>query len=200
MYKSEDFKKCLFDPFKSDIFKSYEQLSVIKSVSGEINDKLMKYIIVVYDYNSPIVYKNRDLKTRKQQGAEFAGYDLMNDGAINGIINLEYDYVVDAIDLFLKRFIHNRIWYMISCNESIFWEYGKRMMSPVSAKDDAGKSMTEKAVTEAMVLKTKLSEDMQSIDERLDSSYKRLYGDENSNKFLNRATTPEIVAKERHNK
>ncbi len=199
MYKAEDFKKCLFNPIKEDLFSNYDQLHVIKKINSAISDKLMKYIIAVYDFNSPIVYKNRDLKTRKQQGAEFAGYDLMNDGSINGIMNLEYDYVVEAVDVFLKQFIHNRIWYMISCNESIFWEYGKRMISPVKDSED-GKKMTEKAITEAMVLKTKLSEDMQSIDERLDASYKRLYGDEHANKFMNRATTPEIIAKERHTK
>lgn len=196
MYKKEDFSKCLFNPCLEDVFASYPQLEKIKNISPNIDNKFMKYIICVYDYRSPIVIQNRELKIRKQVAAEFCGYDLINDN-IKHIFNIDVDYVLQAIDTFLKSFIHSRIWYMICCNENIFWEYGQRMLSPVTNKDDAGKPMTEKAITEAMALKTKLSEDMASIDERLDAAYKRLYGNESLSKFISGGTTPERIANER---
>jgi hypothetical protein len=196
MYQKENFSKCLFNPNVEDILGKYSQLAIIKQVYPSITNQLMKYIIVVYDYNSPIVYNNRDLKTRKQQGAEFAGYDLLKDD-LNKIFNLEEDGVLKAVDCFLKSFIHSRTWYMICSNESIFWEYGQRMLKPVGNQEEGGKPMSEKDLIAAMTAKTKLSEDMASIDERLDTAYKKLYGDENQSRFLNRATTPEQIAKER---
>ena len=199
MFKQSDFSKCLFNPYTEDLFKTYKQLSVFKDISINIDDKLMKYIIVVYDYNSPIVLKYRDLKVRKQQGAEFSGYSVL-DESMQSIFNLEEEYMLKAVDLFLKKFIHNRTWYMICANESIFWEYGQRMLKPVGAEEEGGKKLSEKDLIAAMQAKTKLSEDMSSIDERLDSGYKRLYGDENMGRFTNRATTPESIARERHEK
>ena len=199
MFKQSDFSRCLFNPFLEDLFKEYKQLSVFKDISKMIDNRLMKYIIVVYDYNSPIVLKYRDLKIRKQQAAEFCGYDIMKD-TMDIIFNLEEDYMLKAVDLFLKKFIHNRTWYMICANESIFWEYGQRMLKPVGSEEEGGKKLSEKDLIAAMQAKTKLSEDMSAIDERLDSGYKRLYGDENMRRFTNRATTPESIARERQEK
>lgn len=198
MYKESEFNRCLFNPCVKDMFVAYPQLVKIKDVSNKVDNKLMKYIVCVYDYRSPIVAHNRELKIRKQVAAEFCGYDFIKED-LKYLFNIEADYVLLAIDLFLKSFIHSRVWYMICCNENIFWEYGQRMLSPVANKDDAGKPMTEKAITEAMALKTKLSEDMASIDERLDAAYKRLYGNESLDKFISGATTPERIAFERKN-
>lgn len=197
MYKESEFSKCIFNPCVVDMFVEYPQLGKIQSISYKIDNKLMKYIVCVYDYRSPIVTNNRELKIRKQLAAEFVGYDMQKED-VRSIFNIEENYLLQAIDTFLKSFIHSRTWYMICCNESIFWEYGQRMLAAVSNKDEGGKAMTGKAVTEAMILKTKLSEDMAAIDERLDAAYKRLYGDEQSNKFIKGATTPERIAAERN--
>lgn len=195
MYAEKDFEKCLFNPCEVDMFVSYPQLKKIQDISPLIDNKLMKYIVCVYDYKSPIVTNNRDLKVRKQVAAEFAGYDFLKND-ISHIFNISEEYIMKAIDTFLKTFIHSRTWYMICCNEGIFYEFGQRMLLPVTTKDEGGKPMTEKALTETMVLKTKLSDDMASIDERLDAAYKRLYGNEQIDKFIG-ATTPERVAYER---
>lgn len=197
-YTEKDFSKCIFNPCVDNIFKSYPQLNLIKEIYSDIEDKLIKYIICVYDYNSPIVMKHRDLKVRKQQAAEFSGYEVMSD-SMEGIYSLSDTNVLKCVDTFLKKFIHNRTWYMICANESIFWEYGQRMLQPVGNKDEGGKQLSEKDLIAAMQAKTKLSEDMQGLDDRLDVQYKRLYGGEIVDKFLSSATTPERMAKERFN-
>lgn len=199
MYKEIEFSKCLFNPCVDNIFSTYPQLNKIKSIDKKVDDKLMKYIICVYDYRSPVVIHNRELKIRKQVAAEFCGYDVLKDD-LKYLFNIEEEYVLKAIDLFLKSFIHSRIWYMICCNENIFWEYGQRMLKPVGTIDeDGGKKLSEKDLIAAMQAKTKLSEDMFAIDERLDAAYKRLYGNESLNKFISGATTPERIAAERKN-
>lgn len=192
-YTEKEFSKCLFNPCVDNIYDAYPQLKEIEHLG--VSSKLMKYIIAVYDYKSPIVLNNRELKIRKQLAAEFAGYDLMNDDLVP-IFNLEYEAVIKGVDLFLKKFIYNRIWYMICCNENIFYEYGQRMLCPIQ-REEGGKPMSEKDIIAAMQLKTKLSDDMATIDERLDAAYKRLYGGEQVDKFLSGSTTPERMAFER---
>lgn len=199
MYERKEFDKCLFNPCEVDMFVSYPQLIDLQKISENIDNKLIKYIVCVYDYRSPVVVNNRELKVRKQVAADFAGYDVLNSD-LKYLYNIEPDYMLQAIDYFLKTFIHSRVWYMICCNEHIFWEYGQRMLKPVTNKGEDGKPMTEKAITEAMALKTDLSKDMSDIDERLDAAYKRLYGDERADRFINAATTPERVATERAKK
>lgn len=199
MYKELEFSKCLFNPFVDDVFKSYPQLGKIKAIDKKIDNKLMKYIICVYDYRSPIVIHNRELKIRKQVAAEFAGYNVLEED-LKYLFNIEEEYVLKAIDTFLKSFIHSRTWYMICCNENIFWEYGQRMLKPVGVmEEEGGKKLSEKDLIAAMQAKTKLSEDMSAIDERLDAAYKRLYGNESIDKFISSATTPERIAYERKN-
>ena len=200
MYSEKDFSKCTFNPSVQDVFTAYPQLSKIKSISEKIDSRLMKYIICVYDYRSPIVINNRELKIRKQVAAEFSGYDVLNSN-LKYLSNIEEDYVLRAIDMFLKSFIHSRVWYMICCNEKVFWEYGERMLKPIGLTEEGegGKKLSEKDLIAAMQAKTKLSEDMAAIDERLDAAYKRLYGDERIDKFLSAGTTPERVAYERAN-
>lgn len=197
MYKESDFSKCLFNPCTPNIFVTYPQLNKIKDIDSRIDSRLMKYIICVYDYRSPIVVHNRELKIRKQVAAEFCGYDFVKED-LKYLFNIDEDYVLKAIDTFLKSFIHSRIWYMICCNENIFWEYGQRMLKPVGIMDEeGGKKLSEKDLISAMQAKTKLSEDMAAIDERLDAAYKRLYGNESLDKFISGATTPERIAFER---
>jgi len=198
MYKKEEFSKCLFNPCVEDMFSTYPQLKKIKEISRLIDNKLIKYIVCIYDYRSPIVLHNRELKIRKQVAAEFCGYDLLKED-LKPIFNIEQDYVLQAIDTFLKSFIHSRVWYMICCNENIFWEYGQRMLMPVGNMGEEGKKLSEKDLIAAMQAKTKLSEDMAAIDERLDAAYKRLYGSESIDKFMSGATTPEKIAAERKN-
>lgn len=175
MYKESEFNKCLFNPCVVDMFVQYPQLSKIQSISDKIDNKLMKYIVCVYDYRSPIVTNNRELKIRKQLAAEFVGYNIQKDD-LKPIYNIEYDYLLKAIDTFLKLFIHSRTWYMICCNESIFWEYGQRMLASVIA-------FSVIALPPSSLFET---------------DYKRLYGDEQSNKFIKGATTPERIAAERN--
>ena len=64
----KEFEKCLFDPRVVDMFVSHQSLSDIQKIDSRIDNKLMKYISCVYDYKSPIVIHNRDLKVRKRLG------------------------------------------------------------------------------------------------------------------------------------
>jgi len=187
----KEFEKCLFDPRVVDMFVSYQSLSDIQKIDSRIDNKLMKYISCVYDYKSPIVIHNRDLKVRKRLGAEFAGYNEDKDD-VETIYGLGEDYILQAVDIFLKDFVHNRTWNLIVCNESLFYEYSKRILEPISPSE----KKNDKDIIAAMIAKATLTENMASICDRLDIDYKKLYG-EDIIQLSSFATSPYSIAYER---
>lgn len=185
-----DFSKCLFNPNKKDLFVAYPNLMTIKGIT----EKLMRYIIMVYDYNSPLVKEHRDLKLRKQEAAKLSGYDLDKDRAyLDLLYALRDDIALKAVDKFLKEFIHSRLWYRICGDEHLYWEAGLRMLKSVETDDSKDKDSIA-----SLKAKAELGENMQEIDLRLDAAYKKLYGDDIVH-FIRKPSTPETIAQERRN-
>lgn len=173
-YQSSDFSRCLFDPTKKGLLKAYQRLNNI----GIIDEKLLKYIICAYDFNSPFVKEYKDLKLRKQSAAQFAGFSLENDD-LEYLFDFKNEDIVNAIDVYLKEFMCTMLWYGIVANEQVYYEYGKRMMQPIEDKDTK-----EKDVMSAISIKSKLSEDMANIRGRIEADYKKLYGDDELEKVI----------------
>lgn len=199
MYTEADFKRTLFNPLHEDMFARYPQLSMIKGISPEINNRVMKYIACVYDYQSPFVRDYRNLVVRKQEAARFAGYSLVEDAAILKIMfELDNEIYLKAVDVFLKEFIRSRLWALISGQETLFWEFNIRVMQPISEKGKDEKAISEKEMIAAMAAKTSLSSSQIDLISQIETGYQSLYGDD-VKKFTNRSTSPEQVASERAN-
>ena len=187
MYTERDFNKCLFNPCKKDLFVVYPRLMTIKN----IKEKLIRYVIAVYDYNSPIVKEYRDLRIRKQQAAEFAGYNLSSDGDyLESLFSLKDNDALDCIDRFIKEFINSRLWARIMADEEFYWQTFKRMTKPIEDSTDG----RDKANVDAFLSKGKLGEEMEKIELRIDAAYRKLYGDEDASKFVVKRATPEDMA------
>lgn len=181
MYKDQDFNKTLFNPLKKgSIFEAYPRLEKLKDIG--VDERLVKYIICVYDYNSPFVRDYKDLKLRKQTAAQFVGYDLGKDASLlDDLFDFKNSTFIDAVDIFLKEFINSMLYYGICANEQTYWEYGKRMMQPIDAADSK-----EKDIISAIATKSKLSEDMANIRGRIENDYRKLYGDDDLEKAVNK--------------
>lgn len=199
MYSEVDFKKMLFNPLHEDIFVRYPQLDIIKKISPEITNKVMKYIICVYDYNSPFVRDYRSLTVRKQEAARFVGYSLIEDEPILKIIfELSNEIYLKAVDVFLKEFVRSRLWALISGQETLFWEFNIRVLQPINGTGKDGKEIGEKETIAAMAAKTALSNSQIDLISQIETGYQSLYGDD-VKKFTNRSTSPEQIASERAN-
>lgn len=199
MYTDIDFKKMLFNPLHEDLFVRYPQLSIIQKISTEINNKVMKYIACVYDYNSPFVRDYRNLTVRKQEVARFAGYSLVENAAILKVIfELDNEIYLNAVDMFLKEFVRSRLWALISGQETLFWEFNIRVLQPIDKVGVGDKKPTEKDIIAAMAAKTSLSNSQIDLISQIETGYQSLYGDD-VKKFTNRSTSPEQIASERAN-
>jgi len=190
MYKYQDFTSCLFNPLEKNLLVKYPQLIVLLPKCKD-DEKVLRFIISMYDPNNPVVRENRDPLLRKKSCAVLAGFDLIKDEAfLEEIFNYTNEEIVEKTDRFLKEFVHIRLWSMICANEQTFFEYSKRMMKPV---EEAGAK--EKDLMSAIAIKSKLSEDMDAINNRLDSYYDKLYGDADlKNKVQKVRISPESMS------
>ncbi|MEJ7827162.1 MAG: hypothetical protein WKF91_03175 [Segetibacter sp.] len=181
-YTEKDFAGCLFNPLRKDIFKAYPRLTeLIKPFDEEVDDKSfadhekrIRYIIALYDPKSPLGKDYPEWTRRKQEAALLAGFNLTKDSALlTDIFTCMDEFVLYGIHVFLRQFVKDRLWGKIVANEETFWEYQLRLMTPIAKMKKDKDEMT------AIVVKTKLSDDLDTIGSRVDSYKKEFYcGDE----------------------
>ncbi len=93
------------------------------------------------------------------------------------------------VNEFLRK-QNNRIWSMIVSNEQTFFEYQTKLLSPVEGERD-------KDILQALQIKSKIMDDLNTINDRLDSYYMKLYGEDQELLKVIKADkrlTPEFIA------
>lgn len=185
-YTEKDFIRCRFNPLKKNLFESYPEL-IDLSHDDMYNESIAKYIITAYDPESPVVKRYRDVKQRKTLAIELAGItDITFAEQLN---ELGFPFLVDAIDVYLKVHAKSMLWYMICSNEQTFYEYGRRLLQPIKDQETR-----EKDLISAIATKSRLSEDMQTLYERIKKGYLELYDDENLEEKVSSGFKPEQYA------
>jgi hypothetical protein len=169
-----DYAKMEFDPtVKKSLTTAYPKL---KSIVGSGDDKMLRYVLLMYDVNSPLRQNHPELGKRKQFAASLAGYDLAKDDVtalFDFKINDEpYEELLDMIINYLK-YQNNWVWAMIVSNEQAFFEYNRRVMMPVEGSKD-------KDILQAINIKTQIMSSQDEIYQRLQKYYRDLSGGDGS--------------------
>lgn len=207
-YTSETFKNCQFSPFDEFPFRAYPRLKEIivkddhialNEEDGETDnhisvpdDKMVRYIIALYDPKSPLIKGEGNLLRRKEVAAQIAGFDLVKDEAMLEVIyDCKYEHVVLMIQNFLRYFVKDMEWAMLVSYESAFWEFQSRIMQPIERGDK------DKDLVSAVQSKTKLTEDINDVYQKYQAAKDRFYGNDTvliqaANKI--KRFTPEGVA------
>lgn len=188
-YTLSSFATCMFNPLEKNITTKYPRLSTLQ-LSDE---NLLRFILLMYDPASPLIRDFRDLPMRQQTAAALAGFSLETDEAILAeLFTYQIEEVVTATDIFLKEFVHIRLWSMICANEQTFYEYAERLMLPIAKMSGKG----DKDILQATAIKSKLSEDMDAIYNRLDGYYAKMYDDSAlKDKVQRKRITPETMGR-----
>ncbi len=185
----KDFTKCVFNPaIKGNLFKAYPALKELTNgEEGEEKERLLRYILAMYDQNSPLIRAYPDLGHRKQVAALIAG--IKSEKILDELFANKIDWVLPATAQFLRLYGQSRLWAMIVATESQFWEFQQRLIMPVSAEKD-------KEILQSIEIKSKISAELDLMDSRLASYYSRLYGDDDELQSLSRARriTPTTIA------
>lgn len=175
MIDDKEFLRMEFNPtVKKQLTVVYPKL---KELVGSVDDKQLRYVIFMYDINSPLRSHYPDLAKRKEFAADLAGYDLMKDDVTTlfefRTKNEEDEYVPDEdmIKLIIKylKYQNNWVWSMIISNEQAFYEYNMRVMMPVDGNRD-------KDILQAINIKTQIMSSQDEIYSRLQRYYKDLSG------------------------
>ena len=174
MIDEREYKRMEFDPtVKKNLTTVYPKL---KDIVGVVDDKMIRYVILMYDYNSPLRHHYPELGKRKQFAASIAGYDLMKEDVTTLFdfkINDEpYEELLDIIISYLK-YQNNWVWSMIVSNEQAFYEYNRRVMMPVEGNRD-------KDILQAINIKTQIMSSQDDIYQRLQKYYRDLSGGDES--------------------
>jgi hypothetical protein len=191
IFNTEDFRKMIFNPFKvkGSLKKKYPKMKMFSSFQSA-DDQMIAYVLYMYDQNTPMKEQFPDLKIRKEQAALLSGYDLVKDNEVlHNIFFFQSSELVDMVDEFLRK-QNNRIWSMIVSNEQTFFEYQTKLLSPVEGDRD-------KDILQALQIKSKIMDDLNTINDRLDSYYMKLYGeDQELLKTIkaDKRLTPEFIA------
>lgn len=151
-------------------------------------DRFIKYVLFLYDANTPLKEHYPDLKIRKEQAALMSGFKL-EDELLQSIFFFTDSKILVMVDEFLKK-QNNRVWSMIVSNEQTFFEYQTKLLRPVDGDKD-------KDILQALQIKSKIMDDLNTINDRLESYYMKLYGEDDIllNKIkADKRLTPEFIA------
>jgi hypothetical protein len=192
-----DFSKMKFAVNKpkptDDLLKKVPSLSLVKQFAiceSNNRDKMIRYCLYMYDSGSPLISMFPDIKQRKIEAATISGFTKDEDEEIMKLYTFENSEFLKMVHEFLV-YQNNRVWAMIVSSEQTFYEYQQKLLKPVTDADG------DKNLLQATQIKSKLMEDCDSINQRLEGYYRKFYGDDEelvkkSDSF--RRFTPEDIA------
>jgi len=170
MIDEREYKKMEFDPTVKKIMTvAYPKL---KEIVGTEDDKMLRYVLLMYDINSPLRQHYPELGKRKEFAAAIAGYDLMKDNVVSLFdFKIDDEPHNDLLDVIMKylKYQNNWVWSMIVSNEQAFYEYNRRVMMPVEGNRD-------KDILQAINIKTQIMTSQDEIYQRLQKYYRDLSG------------------------
>lgn len=175
MIPDREFSKMEFNPnTKKGLYQLYPKL---ENILGKSDEKMVKYILLMYDIKSPLKDYYPDLQKRKEIAAVMAGYNMDKDD-VTGLFEFKikdddneyvpYDELLNLTISYLK-YQNNWVWSMVVSNEQAFYEYNKRVMMPVDGNRD-------KDILQAISIKTQIMTAQDEIYNRLQKYYKDMAG------------------------
>jgi hypothetical protein len=178
-------------PKTKPLLESLPELNKFESFTTPLRadlDKLIKFVVIMYDKKSPFTKVFQDVDLRKKECAAYAGYDLEKDKDIlTGIFNFTDPEFAAMVIEFLKD-QNSRVWSMIVSNEQTFYEFQKVLLTEVLATTDRDRLT-------AVAIKSKLMEESSNTSERIDKYYQMLFGSGEVAEHLNIDYSPEGQAK-----
>lgn len=192
-YGAGDFKTCRFNALAKDLFEECPQLNELIEGKEQFAknewERLLRYIIANYDPASPLVRDYSLLPKRKQVAAALAGYDLAKDNkALQDIYSCQDEQFTQVVNDYLRQYGDSRLWAMIVSSLQLFWEFNLRIFTPI--KEDKDKDLVA-----AVNMKSKMSEELEKIHERIERLTKQFYGDEDLQKATKKLrVSPETIA------
>lgn len=196
MFDKAEFKKLRFNVYsaKGDVMSAFPRLGNIQSFKDYIEpdrNRIIKYIVYMYDKESPLVKRFQKIEDRQRESAILAGFDTQKKKDHLALIYANENESVNAMVCDFIVEINSRKWAMIISNEATFYEFQRALLTPI----DRASANNEKAGMDAIMVKSKMMEECNLIDLRLDKYYEELFGSKEVIEYGKRKRiSPESVA------
>lgn len=140
-------------------------------------EKLMKYIELVYSKESPL-NKHQSIMDRKLHAIEEVGWNS-SDKEVDDIVRLKNKEVNKKIFDYLKESSSNKFALLIS-NQEFFWELQQRLMKPLASSYNSGDKSSDVEVDDESMLKSinlknTISEKSDALLERIEKQYREVF-------------------------
>ena len=190
------------ETFEDLFINVYEQKNIIKKNLDKITDafglvvdirpdieKLLKYIIYMYDKNTPMRELYQELQERKVECALLSGYSEKKDKTtLEELYNLTDKRACELISSFLK-YQNHKSWALLVSNEEVLWQYQQELLNPITD------FRQDKEKLQALEIKSKLMNECDSIIKRIEGYEEKIYGDDKKLKdAMKNVTSPENIA------
>lgn len=156
-------------------FPALAELPSFKKFKSENKNKIVRYIILCYDKNSPILkrYMQDDVK-RKVMSAQYAGFEGDSEGYLNDEINAVmrcFNPETNQMIIDFLRLFNDPAWALLLAGLESYYQKLAQLM----ANDPASKRDT----FQVEETKGKLFKQAQDMMSSLDAAAKKILGDEN---------------------
>lgn len=182
IFSDKEFDRMLVNPNG----KNFEKDSVLQSIFGKINSQdipMVKYVLLMYDSQSPLRKKIADLVERKKEAASMA--ELKE---YQGLFDLSDERLVGLVNKFL-RFQNNRLWAILATQEELLWQYQSELLKPINVYKG------DKEKLQGLEVKGKLMNDIDTMLRRCETYETTIFGDNTQGKDKIVSYNPELMAK-----
>lgn len=200
MFTKEDFNQLYYKgvlELDSSEHKKLKSIPIFEGVDfSDIHSqrlvKKVQYFVLMYDKGSPLISRYTDLDVRKDKAFEIAGFDKYRATEVmDSLRALDNDADVILIAQMLKKQADHSLSFLIS-QEELFYELLNHVMDPINKEE------SDKDKMDALIKKSKLSEEMESISDRIEKYRARYFrGDSDLEKKVRKTFrfNPEGLAK-----
>ena len=166
-------------PLNKSVLKEYAELSDMfydmKNQLGSFetltSDQVVRYIVLTYHFQSPLVQSKADLMWRKKQAMLLAGVKTNNDGffcdeAMNVIANRN----AAAIDLKMRfiRFENNLDWVELSALTEVYYDY-------IRTISDESQSTGNKTASDIFKVKQAIIKESEGLKNKIDTLSSKVF-------------------------
>lgn len=164
--------------------------SLNRTERAETN-RIVRYIIYMYDKESPVRHRIKKIEERKTYSAKKAGYsNKVDEVKRKRIIDSRDPLIVHAICEFIE-YINDFQWAQLVTDEQLFWDYNKQLMeAPQKGKKIPSTEITRKKALRAEV--KALQEDIENLEYTIFAGDRELA--ETVKEVRKSATFPEQIA------
>ena len=151
-------------------------------------DKIIRYVIMVYDPKSPLQRDEKDLIRRKSASARLAVLNTTDSEFINGIYDGSNQICFGIITNYLVRFIKDKEFAALCAFQYKYFENIKELLTPISGETNAER-------LEAARKKSVISDEIDKDILRIDDYWQKVYGDNIlTEQIKSKRITPESIA------